>query len=76
MARLFEDRPGRARNPLSLSTRAARYGAVACVVAGTILAVPVVQGYRDGAAPVLPPESGWDALRQFGREMAAQDVAR
>lgn len=70
--RLFEDRPGKARNPLALSTKAARYGAVACLVAGVILAVPVTQGYRDGVGPVLPPESGWDALRQFGREMAMQ----
>lgn len=63
------------RNPLHLSTKAARYGAVAFLVAATILAVPVVQGYRDGVSPVLPPESGWDALRQFGREMAMQETA-
>lgn len=65
---------GEPRNPLQLSTKAARYGALAFLVAATILAVPVVQGYRDGVAPVLPPENGWDSLRQFGREMALQEA--
>ncbi len=65
-----------ARNPLSLSTRAARYGAAGFALAVSIIAVPVVQGLRDGAARVLPATSGWDALQQFGREMAMAEDGR
>ena len=71
-----EDATGRdgrpARNPLSLSVRGARYGAVALALGLAVLAFPVWQGTRDGLPPE-PPASDWDALRQFGRELAAPE---
>ncbi|MGB3555804.1 MAG: hypothetical protein WBA25_14325 [Jannaschia sp.] len=63
----------RGENPLSLSVKAARYGAVGFTVGLAILLFPVVQGWRDGAGgPDLDPASPWQALRIMGREMAAE----
>lgn len=72
MVRLFEDRPGRARNPLSLSTKAARYGAAALVTGAVILMIPVWQGYAAGQAGEAAPVAtdGWSEMRLFGWEMA------
>ncbi|MCK0167376.1 hypothetical protein MWU52_07430 [Jannaschia sp. S6380] len=59
--------------PLSLGVRAARWGAAAFLIGAVILAVPIVQGYREGPGfPVLDP-SPWEALKQMGREMAMQE---
>lgn len=66
-------RTRRAGPPLTLGTRAARWGAVAFCVGAIVLAIPVVQGYREGPGfPVLQP-SAWEALRQIGRDMAMQE---
>lgn len=75
MVRLFEDGdPRAARNPLSLSTKAARYGAAALFVGVAILMIPVFQGYSAGrageTAPV--PETGWQEIRLFGWELATE----
>ncbi|WP_299645798.1 hypothetical protein [uncultured Jannaschia sp.] len=69
LARYLGWRTARARPPLSLAETAARYGAVAFLIGAAILAIPVVQGYREGPVfPVLDP-SPWEALKQMGREM-------
>ena len=69
LARYLRWRTARARPPLSLAERAARYGALAVLIGATILAIPVVQGYREGPTfPVLNP-SPWEALKQMGHEM-------
>lgn len=74
MTRLFDTRPGKARNPLSLSTKAARYGAVALLAGMAILMVPVVQGYRAGVEgrPAPEPLDGWQEMRLFGWELAVE----
>ena len=69
LARYLRWRTTRARPPTSLAETAARYGALAVLIGAAILAVPVVQGYREGPTfPVLDP-SPWEALKQMGREM-------
>ncbi|WP_298430748.1 hypothetical protein [uncultured Jannaschia sp.] len=59
---------GQPRNPLSLSEKAARYGAVALLVGVLIIGWPIVEGYRiAGAGMPMPPEGdGWQELRRFG----------
>lgn len=58
------------RNPLSLSERGARYGAMALLVGALILGWPVAEGYRmAGAGQPKPTEGdGWQELRRFGWE--------
>ncbi|GIT90611.1 hypothetical protein JANAI62_10660 [Jannaschia pagri] len=62
----------RGENPLSLSTKAARYGAVGLVFGLAVLAWPVVQGYRMGSDGGPAPEAtdGWNEMRLFGWELA------
>lgn len=70
--RYLEWRTRRAGPPVSLSVRAARYGALAFAIALAIMAVPVWQGTRDAVdAPPLNPDQPWEALRQMGRDMGA-----
>ncbi|MGB3407889.1 MAG: hypothetical protein WBA67_10380 [Jannaschia sp.] len=64
----------RGENPLSLSTKSARYGAVALVLGIGILMIPVVQGYLAGRAGEAAPEAtdGWAEMRLFGWELATE----
>ncbi|CTQ32012.1 hypothetical protein [Jannaschia rubra] len=61
------------QHPLTLGTRAARWGAVAVAVGLAIMAVPVVQGYREGPGAPVEASSAWEVLRQMGREMAVRE---
>ena len=74
LERYFAWRLRRAGPPVSLSIKAARYGAIAFVVSLAIMLVPVWDGAQDGpdAAP-LDPANAWDALRQMGRDMRAAE---
>ncbi|MFO6462767.1 transglycosylase domain-containing protein [Jannaschia sp. KMU-145] len=56
-----------ARNPLALSTKAARYGAVAVLAGLAILALPVGRGYLDGRAVAPDHAARADALIAEGR---------
>ncbi|WP_371157059.1 hypothetical protein [Jannaschia sp. 2305UL9-9] len=68
----------RGENPLSLSTKAARYGAVALLFGLLILMIPVVQGYAAASAGDPPPSpvNGWQEMRLFGWELAMQEDAQ
>lgn len=61
------------QNPLALSVKAARLGAVALLVGLVILGWPVAQGYRDAQAGAPKPAlgDGWQELRRFGWEIGA-----
>jgi hypothetical protein len=65
------------RNPLQLSTKAARYGAVALFVGLLILGWPVAQGWRMAGAGAEKPAlgDGWQELRRFGWEMGMEAAA-
>ncbi|WGH77971.1 hypothetical protein [Jannaschia ovalis] len=62
------------RNPLSLSEKGARYGAVAFFAGALILAWPVSEGWRAAQAGLEAPQgtSGWAELRRFGWQMARE----
>ncbi|MEM7642746.1 MAG: hypothetical protein AAF366_09475 [Pseudomonadota bacterium] len=62
------------QNPLALSTKAARLGALALLVGLLILGWPVSQGYRAATAGEPKPSlgDGWQELRRFGWEIGAE----
>ncbi|MEM8850223.1 MAG: hypothetical protein AAGE03_09330 [Pseudomonadota bacterium] len=62
------------QNPLALSTKAARLGALALLIGCLILGWPVSQGYRAAMVgePKPPLGDGWQELRRFGWEIATE----
>ncbi len=72
LERYLSRRTAGARPPLTLGTRAARYGAAAVLIAVAIFAIPVAQGYRSGPGDAATDPTPWQALQQMGRDMATK----
>ncbi|SFI53032.1 hypothetical protein [Jannaschia pohangensis] len=64
------------RNPLALSTKAARYGAVALLVGAAILVWPVWQGMEAARAGAPEPRAGtpWEELQVFGWQLVQEET--
>ncbi len=63
------------QNPLALSVKAARLGALALLFGLVILGWPVAQGYRAATMGEAKPPlgDGWQELRRFGWDIGAAD---
>jgi hypothetical protein len=60
--------------PVSLNVRAARWGALACVAAGAVMAGPILRGHGDAQAflDVLPEACGTRPERSVGPENVSE----
>ena len=71
-------RTARARPPVRLGTRAARWGALAVALSLAVVAVPFLQGVRMGGdlAPAPRGDSAWVEVMRAGYHVGAGGVPR